>query len=93
MDRSESRVRGLDVHLNLLPLLDLQRSSLFLEGSYLSRYERYTGTSEDIDPSVDAYSIRLGWEHEGFTLKGEWVGKTADAASYNVGRARKEVPD
>lgn len=89
MDRSESQVRGLDVHLNLSSLLVLQRSSLFLEGSYLSRYERYTGTSEDIDPSVDAYSIRLGWEHEGFTLKGEWVGKTADAASYNDWKSKK----
>lgn len=89
MDRAESQVRGMDLSLNLSSLFDLQQSFLTLEGSFLSRYERYTGTSEDVDASVDGYSFRLGWEYNGFTLKGELVKKTGDAASYNDWKNRK----
>lgn len=89
MDRTESQVRGMDVSLNLSSFLNIKESYLSLEGSYLSRYERYTGTLADVDPSVDAYSLRLGWEYGSFTLKGELVKKTKDASSYNDWQSKK----
>lgn len=89
MERAESQVRGVDMSVNLSSLLGNQQSFLTLDGSYVSRYERYTGTSEEVDASVDAYSVRLGWEYNGFTLKGELVKKTKDGAAYNEWQNRK----
>lgn len=89
MEHAESQVRGVDIALNLSAALGWQRSYLALEGSYLSRYQRYTGTQENIDPSVDGYSLRLGWEYNGFSVKGELVKKTTDAALYTDWKAEK----
>lgn len=83
MERAESQVRGVDLSFNLSSILALQAFDLAVEGSFVSRYERYTGTREDIDPSVDAYSVALNLDYNGLSLRGEYAEKTPDVAFYN----------
>ena len=84
MKRAECELRGADITADIAAALGWENSILTLGGSYVSRYERYTGTEETIDPSVDAYSLRLGWGNGGWSFQGELVKKTSDAAEYNA---------
>lgn len=83
MERSSAQVRGADLSLSLSSLLGVRSFGLSVEGGYVSRYEQYTGTRDDIDASVDAYSARVYIDWEGFSLKGEYAEKTPDLALYN----------
>lgn len=83
MDRSDSKVRGGDLSIQVGKVLGWKEVDFSLEGSYVSKYEEYTGADENIDPNVDAWSGRFSMDYKGFSLKGEYVGKGKDAASYN----------
>lgn len=82
MDYGEGKVRGVDLAFNLTECLHLPVDYLSLEGSWVSRYEAYTG-DEGIDPAVDAFSGRLNVNHGGFHLKAEYVEKGKDPSLVN----------
>lgn len=83
MERANAQVRGLDVSLQLNNALGWSETKLSVEGSYLNKYENYTGTSVLVSPNVTSYSFRAGVEQNSFALKTEYVYKSADPAVYN----------
>lgn len=83
MKRADSQVRGADVALGLGQMLGWKEQSWSVEGSFINKYESYTGTSERISPNVNLLSFRSSWDGKGISLKGEYVYKTADPAIYN----------
>lgn len=83
MDRAESNVRGADISFNVSKIFDWNNLGLSVEGSYVNKYESYTGPEEHISPNVEAWSGRLALDFGGWSLKGEYVKKGRDAAGYN----------
>jgi hypothetical protein len=83
MERADSQVRGADFVIGLSQILGWKAANLSIEGSYVNKYERYTGTSEQISPNVNLLSVRSGWGYKDFSLKAEYIYKTADPAIYN----------
>lgn len=83
MDRSESQVRGIDLSLSLSTLLKMNHVGISIEGSFLNRYQSYTGTQEDVKENVDGWSGRFNIDYKGLLLKGEYVEKDVDPALYN----------
>ncbi|MDE5612008.1 MAG: hypothetical protein K2I90_08340 [Odoribacter sp.] len=82
MEHAASLVRGGDVQVNIGNLFDWTQTRLAVEGSFVNRYEEYVG-NRDIESNVNAHSVRLAVEHAGFSLRGEYVGKSKDPALYN----------
>lgn len=75
MEHAKSQVRGADLSLDLGQIMGFGALGLMLEGSYLNRYQEYTGTNTEISPNVDAWSGRLAFELGGFSFKGEYATK------------------
>ena len=63
-------------------ILGWTETGVAVEGSFVNRYEEYVGNRE-IESNVDAYSVRFALEHSGFSLRGEYAGKSKDPALYN----------
>ena len=82
MEHASSWARGFDCSVNLGRLLKLEETFWQWEGSFLIRYEEYVG-NRDIPSNVDAWSARMNFESSGFSLRGEYVSKSADPAVYN----------
>ena len=75
MEHAKSQLRGADLSFDLGNILGFGVLGLTLEGSYLNRYQEYTGTNTGISPNVDAWSGRLGIEAGGFSFRGEYAVK------------------
>lgn len=75
MEFSETQVRGADLSFSLAELLKWNNTSLSLEGSVLSRYEKITQDliDEGGKPNSEGYSGRIYFERSGFSLKAEYV--------------------
>ncbi len=82
MERAPSYVRGGDLQLDLANVFGWMKTGIWVEGSFVNRYEEYVGNRE-IKSNVNAYSLRLALEHAGVSLRGEYVGKSKDPALYN----------
>ncbi|ASZ09707.1 hypothetical protein KTO58_27440 [Chitinophaga pendula] len=84
MDNGNGRIRGADLELDLLQLLGKKRSwELTVGGSYINRYQDYTGPDEHFPPAVNAYSGRLGISSAHYQLNTEYVYKSADPMDLN----------
>lgn len=75
MDFSETQVRGADANFSLSELLKWNKTSLTFGASYLNRYEKIGIDLEEEGgkPYSNGFSGRIGWERNGFSLKGEYV--------------------
>ena len=75
MEFSETQVRGADLSFSLAELLKWNNTSLSLEGSVLSRYEKIPQDliDEGGKPNSEGYSGRIYFERSGFSLKAEYV--------------------
>lgn len=86
-----SLVGGLDLSYNLSSALGWQETMVSVDGSYVARYEDLTKEgSEDFfgdnifemagltTPTTHLYSARASFDWNGLSVKGEYVGKTAD---------------
>lgn len=75
MEFSETQVRGADLSFSLAELLKWNNTSLSLEGSVLSRYEKIPQDliDEGGKPGSEGYSGRIYFERSGFSLKAEYV--------------------
>lgn len=77
MDYGEGKVRGVDLAVNLAKTLGMPLDQLSVEGSWVSRYQTYTG-SEGVPANTEAFSGRLNIYQGGFQLKAEYAEKTKD---------------
>ncbi len=82
MKHASSWVRGGDLQVDFGNILGWTETGVAVEGSFVNRYEEYVGNRE-IESNVDAYSVRFALEHSGFSLRGEYAGKSKDPALYN----------
>ena len=80
MGYTSTQVRGADLALSLSDMFRWDSALLSLEGSALSKYEKFAeGESLElqeagIKPATNGYSLRVNAEVAGFFLKGEYVG-------------------
>lgn len=82
MERASSAVRGVDFTVNLAAVAGMDRLGLQLGGSFVNRYEEYTG-SQKIEPNTDVWAGRLALLRGGFSFRAEYAGKALDKAVYN----------
>lgn len=75
MEFSETQVRGADLSFSLSELMKWNNTTLSLEGSVVSRYEKIAQTLEDLGgkPNNEGFSGRLNFGTNGFSLKAEYV--------------------
>lgn len=78
-------VRGADAELDLGKLFGKTTSAInaALAGSYVSKYQIYTGPIDDFPTTVNAFSGRLNISHTDFSLDAEYVSKGADPGKLN----------
>ena len=67
---------GADLSLSLGDMFGMQKGALFIEGSYVNRYEKVSDIAAD--NLLNMYSARINFDHSGFSLRGEYVGKGKD---------------
>lgn len=79
-DYANSVVRGVDADVDLNSLLKKTETAIRVSagGSYVSRYQEYTGTAEDFPATVNAWAARLNVGTDRFSLNAEYVGKSSD---------------
>jgi len=75
---SDGTLRGIDGTLDIAQYLGLDGSHLNVGGSWLSKYEAYTGPKEDFPTQVNAYSGRIDFGIKNWSLKAEFVLKKDD---------------
>lgn len=67
---------GADLSLSLGDIFGLNKGALFLEGSYVNRYEKIGDIASQ--NMLNMYSARLNFDIAGFNFRGEYVGKGKD---------------
>lgn len=82
MDYGEGKVRGIDLSLNLAESFRLPLDFLAVEGSWVGRYQSYSG-NEGIPSTVEAFSGRINLSEGGFHFKAEYAEKTKDPSLVN----------
>ncbi len=75
MEYSETQMRAVDLSISIADILSWKRTSLFIEGSVLNKYEALPTdlVAEGEKENVNGYSARINYEHSGFSFKGEYV--------------------
>ncbi|MFA8435251.1 MAG: DUF6029 family protein [Marinifilaceae bacterium] len=78
-ENGKGRIRGVDGEVNLMSLLNSNSpTTVLLGGSFLNRYQDYTGPVENYPASVDAWSGRLDINSGWTNLQVEYVRKGKD---------------
>lgn len=81
-DYSKALTRGVDAEINLISLLKVKENehtpSISLGGSYVSKYEEYTGPIDNFPATVNAMATRLDFNTNNFSLNAEYVSKGKD---------------
>ena len=72
---------GADLSLSLGDMFGMHKGALFLEGSYVNRYQK-VGEVAELN-MLNLYSARLNFDLSGFTLRGEYVAKGSDYINQN----------
>ncbi|QKG79838.1 DUF6029 family protein [Tenuifilum thalassicum] len=85
LDYGEGTLRGIDAELNLSTLLWKEPSvNIIFGGSWVSKYQEYTGTNNQIPTTVDAYAARLMLEYGSYSLNAEYMTKDKDPMQLNL---------
>lgn len=86
-DYSKTYTRGADAEIDLIPLFTSSKSTstvnLTIGGSFVSKYEEYTGPQNDFPNTVNALSGRMNYSSNHFSLSGEYVNKNSDPILLN----------
>jgi hypothetical protein len=84
MENGEGIMRGADLELDLLDLLKVRHNwGVTIGGSFVNRYQKYTGAEDNFPPAVNAYSTRLILSNEHYDLNVEYVSKSEDPTDIN----------
>lgn len=82
MDYANSVSRGMDAEIDVNNLLGIKEKDntthVTLGGSYMNRYEEYTGPVVDFPAAVSAVAARLDISSNNFTFSGEYAEKGKD---------------
>ncbi|HVI44203.1 MAG TPA: DUF6029 family protein [Chitinophaga sp.] len=90
MENGEGIMRGADLELDLLDLLKVRRNfGITLGGSYVNRFQKYSGPDDDFPRAVNAYSARFALDNTYYNLNVEYVGKSEDPNNINKNIYRK----
>ncbi len=74
-------VRGFDGEFELSKLLHPQKqtkTSITIGGSYVGRYQEYTGPIDDFPSTVNSYAARVDVSSGNFSINAEYVNKGSD---------------
>jgi hypothetical protein len=81
-DYSKAIVRGSDAEINLISLLQVKPTentpNLSIGGSYVSKYEEYSGPIDNFPATTSAYATRLDFSTNLISLNAEYVSKSKD---------------
>jgi hypothetical protein len=90
-DYSDAIVKGVDAHVSVNELMCLNNSKIQLDlgGSFVNKFEEYSGgLGDDIPKNIDAFAGRFDISGGAFSLDAEYVSKSADP-SYLAGYSKK----
>jgi hypothetical protein len=78
-------IRGADAELDLNAMMGKKNAAIsaILAGSYVGKYQIYTGPIDNFPTTVNAFSGRLNLSHSDFSLDAEYVTKGADPGKLN----------
>jgi hypothetical protein len=84
-DHANSVVRGIDGDIDFTKINESYTgdTKVTAGGSYVTRYQQYTGPNANINPTVKAYSGRFGINGSAASLDVEYVQKESDSISSN----------
>lgn len=84
-DYANAVVRGADGEIDLSRLAGTPDAAVHITagGSYVSRYQEYTGAVENFPATVNAWAGRLSIEAGGLSTNAEYVGKSSDPHTAN----------
>jgi hypothetical protein len=74
---SNNLIKGVDLEYSLEPLSKSGIGLIFGLG-YVNKYEKYSGTEQNIPLSVNATSFRISFSDRNFNLTTEYAGKSSD---------------
>ncbi len=86
-DYSKALTRGLDAEINLISMLKINEKentpAISIGGSFVSKYEEYTGPIDNFPTTVNAVATRLDFSTNNFSLNAEFVNKGKDPSTLN----------
>lgn len=82
---ANSIVRGADAEFDLVKLFSKKESNsiISLGGSYVGRFQEYTGPVDDYPATVNAYATRFIFANSNFNFDVEYVNKKSDPHAIN----------
>lgn len=85
LKNGDGTVRGIDGEISILPLFGNTESlsNIILGGSWINRYQTYTGIVEDYPTTVESYAARLQLDNGFFNLYAEYVEKDKEPTLAN----------
>jgi len=84
-DIAQSNIRGTDAELSISKLLfNESELSLSIGGSWVNKYEKYTGPSNNVPLMVSAYAGRLQLDFKAYNLYVEYANKSKDPSFTNL---------
>jgi hypothetical protein len=85
-DHANSNIRGIDGEIDLTKINQTYSGDITLTTgfSYVTRYQQYTGPDLSLNPTVKAFSTRLGISGPSASLDLEYVGKGPDPGNTNT---------
>lgn len=86
-DIFNATVRGFDAEFDVLKLLSPKKNtntSISIGGSFVGRYQEYTGPIDDYPSTVNAYATRLDVNTKNFSINAEYVSKGSDPHLINA---------
>jgi len=87
LDNGESTIRGIDGEIDILSLFNNESNYLLsIGGSFVNRYQPYTGPDENIPTSVNAFASRLKFEYKAYSVNAEYVNKQKEPQQIHSGQ-------
>jgi hypothetical protein len=80
MEYTNTVTRGLDAEIDLNKLFKAKTDQLnvLIGGSYIGKYQEYTGANDNFPATVNAYAGRMDLTSNNFSLNAEYVSKGVD---------------
>lgn len=85
-----STIRGFDSEFDVSKIFSKKgTTTITLGGSYVGRYQEYTGPQDDFPSTVNSFATRLDISSGNFAMNAEYVNKSADPHLINANSMEK----